>query len=227
MADVFREVDEDLRREQLKKLWDRFAPYVIGLAVLVVVAVSGYKLWEYWQRHQAETTGDQFIAALQLADAGKHDQAITALEAIVANGSGGYPALAGFRIAGEKADAGDVTGAVAEYDAIVARNNTSENMRDLARLRAAFLLVDTADFAEIKNRVGDLAAVGNPWRHSAREILGLSAWRADDLAAAKTYFDQIINDQETPMDLRQRAQLMLALIAAKQPPSAAPAKTEG
>jgi hypothetical protein len=227
MSDIFREVDEDLRREQLRKLWDRFGPYVIGLAVLIVVATAGYRGWEYWKLRQAQASGDRFIAALQLSDQGKHDQAITALQALEKNGSGEYPVLAAFRIAAEKAAAGDDTGAIAEYDAIAARGGISDDIRTLARLRAALLVVDNGDFADLKKRIGDLAAVGDPWRHSARELLGLGAWRAGDLATAKSYFDEIDKDQETPADLRQRAQLMLALIAAAETPSAAPTKPEG
>ncbi len=227
MSDIFREVDEDLRREQLHKLWDRFAPYVIGLAVLIVVATAGYRGWEYWQLRQAQASGDRFLAALQLANDGKHDEAITALQALEKDGSGEYPILATFRIAAEKAAGGDATGAIAEYDAIAGRSGVPEDVRVLARLRAAILVVDQVDFADLKTRIGDLATVGNPWRHTAREILGLGAWRAGDLAAAKSYFDEISNDQETPDDLRQRSQLMLALIAAAQSPSPAPAKPEG
>ncbi len=227
MADIFREVDEDLRREQVRKLWDRFGPYVIGVAVLIVVATAGYRGWEYWKLRQAQATGDRFVAALRLADQDQHDEAITALQAIEKSGSGAYPVLASFRIAAEKAAAGDDTGAIAEYDAIAARGGISVDLRTLARLRAALLVVDSGDFADLKKRVGDLATVGNPWRHTAREILGLGAWRAGDLATAKSYFDEIDSDQETPQDLRQRAQLMLALIAAAQSPTAAPAKPEG
>jgi len=227
MSDIFREVDEDLRREQMHKLWQRFGPYVIGAAVLIVVATAGYRGWEYWKLRQAQASGDHFLAALQLADEGKHADAITALEAIEKDGSGGYPILAAFRIAAEKAATGDDTGAIAEYDAIAARGGLSDDVRVLARLRAALLVVDQVDFADLKKRIGDLATVGNPWRHSAREILGLGAWRAGDLAAAKSYYDEIDKDQETPPDLRQRSQLMLALIAAAQSPSAAGSKPEG
>ena len=222
MSDIFREVDEDLRREQFRRLWGRFAPYVIGLAVLIVAATAGYKGWEYWQQHQAATDGDRFIAAVALAEDGQHEAAIAALEALAADGSGGYPVLAGFRIAAEKSAAGDDTGAIAEYDAIAARRGISEEIRNLARLRAALLVVDGADFADLESRIGDLAEVGNPWRHTARELLGLGAWRAGDYAAAESYFNEINNDQEAPQDLRQRSQLMLALIAAGAPPAAKP-----
>src|SRR5688572_23023181 len=67
MSDVFKEVDEDLRREQLKSIWDRFGIYIIGAAVLIVVATGGYRLWEYWQDRKAEQEGDRFIEAMAAA----------------------------------------------------------------------------------------------------------------------------------------------------------------
>ncbi len=227
MSDIFREVDEDLRRERYKKLWDRYGSYVIGLAVLIVVATAGYRGWEYWQNRQAQASGDRFVAALKLADDGKHDEAIAALDTLVKDGSGGYPALASFRIAAEKAAAGDDAGAVAEYEAIVARRDAPILVADLARLRAAMILADNASVADLTARIGDLAATGNPWRHSAREILGLAAWREGDMATSRKYFDEIVADQEGPQSVRSRAQFMLGLITARQGAPAASAAPEG
>ena len=64
MSDIFREVDEDIRNERFKRLWDRFGPYVIGVAVLIVVVTAGYRGWQYWQNSQAAATGDRFVAAI-------------------------------------------------------------------------------------------------------------------------------------------------------------------
>jgi hypothetical protein len=222
MSDIFREVDEDIRRDQLKKLWDRTAPYVIGAAVLIVVATAGYRGWEYWQERQAQSSGDRFVAAVQQSDDGRTAESIAALESLVADGTGGYPILARFRIATEKAKAGDIEGAVAEFDTIAAGNAPAE-MRAMARLRAAILLVDTASLAELESRIGDLAATGTPWRHTAREVLGLAAWRSGDYEGARTHFDSLVADQEAPQDLRQRVQLMLALVDARIGEGAAPA----
>src|SRR5579859_5756556 len=205
MADIFREVDEDLRREHLKKLWDRYGSYVIILAILIVVGTAGWRLFEYWQESRAQATGDRFVAALKLAEQGKHDQAIAALTDLTKSGSGDYPVLAGFRVAAEKAAAGDTKGAVAEYDGIAGRSGVPALVRDLARIRAALLLVDTASLAELNSRIGDLAGTGNGWRQSAREILGLAAFRENDLTAARKYFSDIVADRETPSDLHQRA----------------------
>jgi hypothetical protein len=224
MTDIFREVDEDLRREQAKRLWDRFAPYVIALAVLIVAVTAGYRGWVYWQERQAAASGDRFLAALDLATAGKHAEAITALEALTKDGSGNYPVLASFRIAAEKAGTGDVKGAVETFDAIAVNTTASPDIRTMARLRAGMLLVDTMPFPEFEKRIGDLASTGNVWRHSARELLGLAAWRTGDYDAARKYFDMINSDQDSPQDLRQRAQLMLSLITARlgAPPAKAP-----
>jgi hypothetical protein len=229
MSDIFKEVDEDIRRDQLKKLWDRVGPYVIGLAVLIVVGTAGYRGWEYWQQRQAQISGDRFIAAMDLANAGKHDEAIAALEAIVKDGTGGYPTLAAFRIAAEKASKGDTAGAVAAFDAIAAGNAPAE-VKNMARLRAALLLVDTASFADLQARIGDLATTGNLWRHTAREILGLAAYRTGDYKTAQKYYTDLDNDTDAPDELHQRARLMLSLIDAKlgiAPPTAnaAPAAT--
>lgn len=212
MSDIFREVDEDIRREQAKKLWDRFAPYVLVGAVLIVVATAGYRGWVYWQDSRAAETGDKFLQALQLSTNEAHAQAVTLLEEVVATGHGGYPMLARLRLATEKARLGDRDGAIAEFDAIAA-GNAPEEMRSLARLRAALLLADWSTLPDMQQRIGDLAGTGNTWRHTAREILGLVAWRNGDLVAARGYFEEIANDQEAPSDVRERAEMMLQMLA--------------
>lgn len=227
MSDIFREVDEDIRREQFKKLWDRYGIYVIALAVLIVVATAGVRGWQYWQERQAQETGDRFVAALDLAKAGKPQDAEAAFAEIVKDGSGGYPTLARFRLAVAKAEGGDAKGAVADLDAIAADGSAPSLIRDMARLRAALILADTASLADLQTRIGTLAGTGNPWRSSAREILGLAAWRAGDLATAQKYFDEIVKDQDKPQGVGTRAELMLSLIRAKQETPAAAAKPEG
>ena len=218
MSDVFKEVDEDLRREQIRKLWDRYGIYVLVLAILIVAVTAGYKGWTYWQDQRAAASGDRFLAAVQLADDGKHDDAIKALTALASSGSGAYPTLARFRIAGEEADAGDTKGAVGEFDAIAADNSAPQEVRNMARLRSALLLVDTSTVADLEKRIGDMASTGNAWRSVAREILGLTAWRTGDYASARKYYAEIDSDTDAPAEARQRARLMESLIDARLGP---------
>lgn len=211
MSDIFREVDEDLRREQYKRLWDRFAPYVFVVAALIVLGTAGYRGWVYWQETQAQASGDAFMAAMRQASDGDRPGAIAALEELTRSGHGGYPVVAQFGIATQKGASGDRDGAVAAFDAIAASNAPVE-LRTLAQLRAAMLLADTISLEEMQGRIGNLAAIGNSWRATARELLGLVAWRTSNTVAARGYFEDIVSDQESPPDARQRVQILLALM---------------
>lgn len=108
-SDFIREVDEEIRNEQIRKLWDRFGPFVIGFALLIVVGTAASKGYDYWRQTQAAQSGDALVAALDLSEAGEQAKAVEALEALAADGSGGYPMLAEMRIAAEKASTGTST----------------------------------------------------------------------------------------------------------------------
>jgi len=212
MSDIFREVDEDIRHDRYKKLWDRWGPFVIVAALLVILGTAGYRGWDWWQERQSASSGDRFVAAIDAVDAGDRGAAIDILEGLKSDGAGGYPTLATFRLAAELAAEGGTAAAIEEYDRIAATRSLDTEMRNMARMRAALLLVDTATIEEVEERIGDLAGTGNTWRHAARELLGLTAWRLERFDEARAYFESIAVDQETPRDLRERAQVMLGLI---------------
>ena len=214
MADdsFIREVNEELRKDQAKAVWDRFGPLMIGLAVLVVLATAAYVFYRHWNEGRANRSGDAFSQALILANEGKSDEALTALAGLEKDGYGAYPVLARLRAATFKADSGDVAAAVAELDAVAADNAVPQALRDIARLRAALRLVDTGSYADVSSRVEALAVDGNALRHSAREALGLSAWKEGRAADALKLFRQIEEDDQAPQNIRQRASVMSELI---------------
>lgn len=207
-----REVDEELRRDQLKTLWKRFAPLIIGACVLVVAITAGYRGWEWWEERRAAQAGDRFMAALADIEAGKRDEGEAALQSIAADAGPGYSALARLRLAGEKAGTGAKTEAIAAYDAVAADGTVPAPLRDLARMRGALLALDTGDLEGARSRVAYLNVPGNAWRHSAREVIGTADYQAGDLQAARATFEQVQQDAETPQDLWVRSGLMISLI---------------
>lgn len=212
MSDQFaREVDEDLRSEFLKKIWDRFGIFIIATAVIIVVATAGYRGWGYYKEQAAQTAGDAYMEALQLAEEGEDAEALRAFQAIADGGHDGYAALARFRIATELADQGDVEGAVAEFDRI-ADTTKSDELKSLAELRAGLLLVDNGTLEEVQSRLAVLANPNSAWRHSAREYIALAAYRAGDLETATTTLDLILEDPESLQSVRSRAQILKTLI---------------
>jgi hypothetical protein len=210
-----REVNEELRSDQFKSLWNRFGNLVIALAVLVVAATAGYRGWEYWRDRQAARSGDAFLAAVEQAEAGKQDDAMAALNGLAESGTGQYPALAKLRIAGETLDKGDRAGALAAFEAIAADTSLDESFRSVARLRAGLIAVDTETYEQVKARLEPMAAAGQPYRSLAREALGLSAYKAGANDEAARWFREITQDAGATGNVRQRAALMLDLLAGK------------
>lgn len=208
----FREVNEEIRQDQARALWDRFGAFVIAAAILVVVGTAAFVGWEYWRESRSGGAGDAFTQALNLAKEGKNDEAVAALQKIEQDGHGAYPMLAKMRTAGVLAEKGDAAGAVAAFDAVAADNSADPALRDVARLRAALVLVDSGSYGDVQQRAGQLAVDTNPLRNPAREALGLSAWKDGKGEEATKLFEQIAADLSSSQNQRQRANLMIDLI---------------
>lgn len=219
---MLRELESEFRREQLAKLWDRYGIYAIALAVLLVVAVGGYKWWEARSLSAAEAAGARYQAAMQLMEQGKSDEAREALQAMAQEAPKGYATLARLQIAGQAASAGKTAEALAAYEGIVADGSVDPLLRQYAELQTAALKVDTADFTEMQNRLTPLLGDNNAWRHNARELLGLSAYRTGRLEEARQLFLELAADQKTPPSVRERAGLIMGLITSAEAQQAAP-----
>lgn len=207
-----REVNEELRQDQAKALWDRYGPIAIGVAAAIILATAAWVAWDYWTTSKANKSGDEFLQALRLANDGKSDESLAALAALEKEGYGAYPLLARMRSATVLAEKGDFAGAVAGFDAVAADGSVPASIRDMARLRAALILVDNGAYADVAQRVEALTADTNPLRHSAREALGLSAWKEARAADALKLFEQVADDQTAPRNSRERATMMVELI---------------
>lgn len=209
-----REVNEELRSEQIQNVWKRFRPVIIGVAVLIVLGVAGASLWEWWKARESSASGDRFIAAVKSASDAKQDEAIKSLEALSKDGFGSYPVLARLRLATLKAEKGDAKGAIADFNAIGQDASVPKAVRNAAKLRAAWLMVDNSSYEELASAVEELAAPSSPVRNSAREALGLSAYRAGNYVKAKEWLQLVMDDNDAPAGAKTRARTVLALITA-------------
>nr|WP_272212176.1 tetratricopeptide repeat protein [Marinicella sp. W31]MDC2878087.1 tetratricopeptide repeat protein [Marinicella sp. W31] len=209
-----REVNEELRSDRMKDAWRRFGRYLIALAVLLVVGTAGWRGYEYWQARQAAESGDVFLTALNQIEAGNLDAAEQTLARLETEGYGAYPVLAELRSATLLSEAGDTAAAVSAFSSIGKDRSVPEAIRDAAKLRAGWLLVDTGTYEQVSAEVEALANDGNPFRFSAREILGLSAYGHQDYSRAQEWFEEISNDPEAPRNVLNRAQILLEVMTA-------------
>jgi hypothetical protein len=211
VSEIFDEVDEELRREQLKKLWERYSAAILAAAVLIVAAVGGWRGYQYWESKRAAEAGSAFEAAVALSEQNKHAEAEAAFTKLAAEAPSGYRTLARLRAASELS-LRDPQAAAKLFDAIGADSSVAQPEQDFAKTRAAALLLDTAPYEEIRKRLEPLTAAGRTYRHTARDLLAFSAWRASDATAARRWVDLIINDVETPGSIRNRAEALQALL---------------
>jgi len=210
VSDIFHEVDEEVRREQLKKLWDRYGNYAVALAIVVVVGIGAYRGYTWWEAQKAAESGAAFEDAINLAESGKHSEAEAAFAKIAVSGTSGYRNLARLRAAAELAMT-DAKAAVAEYEKIAKDSAVGPVLRDLAAVRAGALLVDASEFAQAQAMLEPAAANERTFRHTARELLVLAFWRAGDAAQAKRWADLMTSDPQTPSGVRSQVEMLMAL----------------
>lgn len=209
-----REVNEELRSDRMRDAWRRYGKILIAAAVILVVGTAGWRGYEYWQSREAAKSGDVFLTALNQIEAGNLDAAKQTLAQLKQEGHGSYPVLAQLRAATLLSEAGDTAAAISAFSSIGKDRDVPDAVRDAAKLRAGWLLVDTGTYEQVSAEVEELSNDGNPFRFSAREILGLSAYRLKDYSRAQEWFEAISNDPQAPRNVLNRAQIMLEVMTA-------------
>lgn len=211
MSDIFREIDEEVRRDKAAAVWKKYGNVFIAIAVLAVAGVAGWQLWQQQERRKAEAVGAKFEAALRASRDNDASAAEATLAELAANAPAGYRLLARFRLAAEVGKRDAAAGAAA-FDGLANDGSLDQYHRDLARLRAGMLRVDLVPYAELRKELEPLATPAGLWRHSAREFLGIAALKANLFEDAGRWFDAVVADPQSPQVLRQRVELYLALV---------------
>jgi hypothetical protein len=211
VSELFDEVDEDVRRDQLKKLWDQYSIYIVAAALLIIASVGGWRGYQYLEAKKAAEAGAAFDKAIELSEQNKHAEAEAAFADLAAKAPAGYRMLARLRTAAEAANR-DPQAAAKMYDDIAADRSVPATEQELAKVRAAGLLLETATYPSMLQRLEPETTPAATFRHTARELLALSAWRANDTTAARQWLDMIANDSDTPQSMRSRAEALQALL---------------
>jgi len=212
VSDIFREIEEELRRDNFFKLWQRYGKYVIALAVIAVVATALAVGWRQYRVRASQAEGVRYAAALDLLTQGKAKDAAAAFAAMGATATGSRAMLIKFEQASIKAKANDFAGATALYDQIASNSDNARIYRDLANLLVGDLAITTDPKAAVA-RLKPLTDASNPWHYSARELTAVADMGLGDVASARKIYRQLADDLAAPRGLRARATEMTAALA--------------
>jgi hypothetical protein len=211
LADIFQEIEDDLKHEQYTKLWKRYGSWVIAAAIAVVVATAVIVVLREYRQNQRYEQSASFSAALATAD--NDPAAAAAALSTLAEGTGAYAALARFQHAGLAAADGDHANAASQYRALADDGSVDGMLRDLARMLWGYhALAAGVDAAEIESGMTAIVDGGGAWRHGAREVLATLALQRGDEAAARERFGAIADDVDAPQAMRARASEALAAL---------------
>lgn len=212
MADIFREVDEELRRENLEKLWKKYGKAILALAAVVVLGVAGYQAWKTYDLKRRQELSDKFAAALVQAKDGDTADALKALAQMSDASGGSYGGLAAFEQARLLAETGDTAGAIGLWDQLAKDTSLGDGFRDVATLLSVMHQVDKGDAAALRARLEPLAAEDKPFRGTALELTAALALRTGNRAEARKIYTKIADDLTLPLSIKQRATQMVAAL---------------
>lgn len=208
-AQLFKEVDEEIRRDRYSLIWKSYGKYIVGGAAAIVLATAAVVFWQRYQLSVAGKEGETYAVAVSLAQVGKTDEAIKALAAAAAQSGSGYKTMARFQAAALHAKKGETRQATALYDAIAADGGADVVLRDLARLLSVRTDLDTGKPAELTAKIAPLAKGDGPWHHSALELTALLAQKSGNIKRAREIFTRLADDGTAPSALRARARALL------------------
>lgn len=207
MTDIFREVEEDVRRERIEKLWKAYGNYAVAALVLVFLGIGGWQLWDRHEQEERAKVAAAFIAAQRITNP---QAAASAFVDIARTAPKGYARVAQLAEANAMFASGQQGSAIALYKQIAAEDSGPIGM--VARLRAAWALADSANRAVLAELLKPLDQPGNAWRENAEEVLGYADYRAMDMKSALARYSALAVDPQAPDALRRRAEAMSAFL---------------
>lgn len=212
MSDIFREVEEEVRREQVEKLWKKYGDYVIAGVALVIIAVAGFQLYRVYEQREANKASVAYSAAEQMLDAGQPGAVVPEFSALAKNAPGGYAKVARLAQADALFGSGERGAAIKLYEQIA--NDSDPYLGAVARLHAAWAIADGASRSEVESLLGPLTTPAGPWRSMAQEVIAYEDLRAGDNDGALRIYRQIASDPNAPSALLTRARAMKSFLGA-------------
>jgi hypothetical protein len=211
--DVFlREVDEELRRDEMRDFMARWGKWVIAAVVVALMAFGGWMWWQHREEQRAGEQGQVFAKALDDLSANRADAAKAPLAELAASDIEGYRAMARFTQADVLLQNDDVKGAAAKFAEIAGDATLAKPYRDLALIRQTSAEYDALEPAQVIDRLRGLASKDSPWFGSAGEMVAVAYLRMNRNDEAGKLFGELARTETVPETIRQRAVQMAGVL---------------
>lgn len=207
-----REIDEEIKNDRIKKLWDQYGLFIILFVIAAVSAAVSYETFKSWNEKRNQQYSNSYAYALNLQNQGRYAESLEVLEKMKKADNGIYSDVAEIQIANILVDQGKTDEAVKILEEIVNKKSFNKQMRDVAAIKLASYKLDTAPADEIRALIVPYTESENSWTNIARELLAMLAVRDADFAQAKKLYGEIAASAGATETLKARAKDMLATL---------------
>lgn len=211
-----REIDEELKNEKLKKIWDKYGLFIIIFVVLAVSAAVSFETFKAWNEKRNQEFSDTYAYALNLQNQGRYAEAMEVLDKLQKSKKAVYSDIAEIQMANIMMEQNKVEEAIAILENVVKDEDFNPQMKQIATIKLASYKLDYAPSEEIQSMLAPLVRENGVWTNIAKEMLAMLAVRDGDLDRAKTLYQEISVAANTPETLKARAQDMLNVIEETQ-----------
>ena len=205
MADLFQEIDDELRQDKASRMWRVYGKYVVAAAIVIILSVGGYKFWQQKQLDDGETASIAYEAALARSVSGDHKGAIDQLNEEEIGTVAGYAALSQMQKANLAMKINDFEAALITFKDIAENDNYPQSIKEWASFRHAAVSVEKQIGSNAHADLDSLIATDSPWRFLAKEIKAIKEIETGNKSGAKAIFSELADDENAPERLRLRA----------------------
>lgn len=210
MTDIFREVEEDVRRERYEKLWKKYRDHITAAGALIIIGMAGYQIYRVYEQREEEKASIAYAVAAEMLDRGQAAAAAPQFAALAKTAPGGYAAVARLAAADALYEEGQKEEAIRLYQQIA--NGRDPYLGAAARLHAAWALADAAPRSDVETLLAPLSDKSNAWHPLALELLAYEDLRSGNEGQALRAYQEIAADRNTPESLKTRATAMLRFL---------------
>jgi hypothetical protein len=208
VADIFREIDEELRQDNLKRVWARYRYLIVGGVTALLLGTAGYVGWKEYQSRQQAAAAENYAAAVALVG-DRNAEAADRFAELARSGGSGYAALARLEQAALLWQEEKRAEAIASLDALAGDSAAPRSLRDLATVLGGQRRLEAGETAAVKPHLASLVESTSPWRHLARELTALAAEAEGNRTEARELLRRLTDDLEAPQGTRARAAELL------------------
>lgn len=210
---LMREIEEDLKNEQIKSLWDRYGLVIILIVALALTAAVSFETFKSWSNKRAQELSNAYAVAVSLQNQGRLDESLNILQNIAQSNRGIYADVAKLQVANIYFEQGKNTEALALLEQLAHNDKANDQMREIATVKLASYMLDSdAPAEEIRSLLVPLTENESNWSNISHELLAMLAIRDGNMDEARAEYEKIINSATVRDNLKVRAQDMIAIL---------------